>query len=137
MLPTLRKAGITVDTDFSPVPFIRADRMQLEQAVINIVDNAARAVRNNAGAKNIALRIVRDEDRISLCIADNGPGISLSDRERIFDPFYTTASDGTGIGLSIVQRIVADHSGVIHVGESPMGGAEFRLEFPLPRTEHA
>lgn len=137
MLPTLRKAGITVDTDFSPVPFIRADRMQLEQAVINIVDNAARAVRNNAGAKNIALRIVRDEDRISLCIADNGPGISLSDRERIFDPFYTTASDGTGIGLSIVQRIVADHSGVIHVGESPMGGAEFRLEFPLPSTENA
>jgi PAS domain S-box-containing protein len=137
MLPTLRKAGITVDTDFSPVPAIRADRMQLEQAVINIVDNAARAVRNNAGEKNITLRIVRDEDRVRLCVADNGPGISLSDRERIFDPFYTTASDGTGIGLSIVQRIVADHSGVIHVGESPMGGAEFRLEFPLPRTEHA
>ncbi|MBM9532131.1 hypothetical protein JWG42_18420, partial [Desulfoprunum benzoelyticum] len=46
MLPTLRKAGITVDTDFAPVPAILGDRMQLEQAVINIVDNAARAVRN-------------------------------------------------------------------------------------------
>jgi len=110
--------------------------MQLEQAVINIVDNAARAVRNNAEAKNIALRIVREEDRLSLRIADNGPGITPADRERIFDPFYTTASDGTGIGLSIVQRIVADHSGTIHVGESPTGGAEFRLEFPLPATEH-
>jgi PAS domain S-box-containing protein len=136
MLPTLRKAGITVDTEFSPVPAIPGDRMQLEQAVINIVDNAARAMRNNAGAKNIALRIVREEDRLSLCIADNGPGITPADRERIFDPFYTTASDGTGIGLSIVQRIVADHSGTIHVGESPAGGAEFRLEFPLPATEH-
>ena len=109
--------------------------MQLEQAVINIVDNAARAVRANTGAKTIAMRIVCDEDRLSLSIADNGPGISPADRERIFDPFYTTASDGTGIGLSIVQRIVADHSGTIHVGESPLGGAEFRLEFPLPNTE--
>lgn len=136
MLPTLRKAGITVDTEFSPVPAILGDRMQLEQAVINIVDNAARAVRNNAEAKNIALRIVCEEDRLSLCIADNGSGITPADRERIFDPFYTTASDGTGIGLSIVQRIVADHSGTIHVGESPSGGAEFRLEFPLPATEH-
>lgn len=135
MLPTLRKAGITVDTDFAPVPAIFGDRMQLEQAVINIVDNAARAVRNNTGAKNIALRIVCDEDRLRLCVADNGPGITAADRERIFDPFYTTASDGTGIGLSIVQRIVADHNGAIHVGESPMGGAEFRLEFPLPNTE--
>jgi PAS domain S-box-containing protein len=136
MLPTLRKAGITVDTEFSHVPAILGDRMQLEQAVINIVDNAARAVRNNAEAKNIALRIVREEDRLSLRIADNGPGITPADRERIFDPFYTTASDGTGIGLSIVQRIVADHSGTIHVGESPAGGAEFRLEFPLPAAEH-
>jgi len=136
MLPTLRKAGITVDTEFSPVPAILGDRMQLEQAVINIVDNAARAVRNNAETKNIALRIVCEADRLSLCIADNGPGITPADRERIFDPFYTTASDGTGIGLSIVQRIVADHSGTIHVGESPAGGAEFRLEFPLPATEH-
>jgi len=136
MLPTLRKAGIAVDTEFSPVPAILGDRMQLEQAVINIVDNAARAVRNNAEVKNIALRIVREEDRLSLRIADNGPGITPADRERIFDPFYTTASDGTGIGLSIVQRIVADHSGTIHVGESPTGGAEFRLEFPLPTTEH-
>ena len=135
MLPTLRKAGVTVDTDFAPVPAILGDRMQLEQAVINIVDNAARAVRNNSGAKTIAMRIVCDEDRLVLCVEDNGPGITPADRERIFDPFYTTASDGTGIGLSIVQRIVADHSGAIHVGESPMGGAEFRLEFPLPNTE--
>lgn len=136
MLPTLRKAGITVDMEFGSVPDILGDRMQLEQAVINILDNAARAVRNNEGAKGITVRVMPDGDRAILCIADNGPGISLPDRERIFDPFYTTASDGTGIGLSIVQRIVVDHSGAIHVGESPTGGAEFRLEFPLPATEH-
>lgn len=135
MLPTLRKACITVDTDFASVPDILGDRMQLEQAVINILDNAARSVRHTDGPKVIAVRVMKDDDRVILCIADNGPGISPSDRERIFDPFYTTASDGTGIGLSIVQRIVADHSGTIHVGESPSCGAEFRLEFPLPTME--
>lgn len=135
MLPTLRKAGIVVDTELAPVPGILGDRMQLEQAVINILDNAARAVRHNEGAKTITVRLTPGDDRVTISVADNGPGILAADRERIFDPFYTTSSDGTGIGLSIVQRIVADHSGTIHVGESPLGGAEFRLDFPLPDTE--
>jgi len=136
MIPTLRKAGITVDTEFSPVPPILGDRMQLEQTVINIVDNAARAVRQNETDKAITLRVFAAENRVCLSIADNGPGIAPPDRERIFDPFYTTANDGTGIGLSIVQRIVADHNGTIQVAESPQGGAEFRLEFPVSATEH-
>ncbi len=136
MIPTLRKAGIAVDTEFSPAPPILGDRMQLEQTVINIVDNAARAVRQNETDKAITLRVFVAENRVCLSIADNGPGIAPPDRERIFDPFYTTANDGTGIGLSIVQRIVADHNGTIQVAESPQGGAEFRLEFPVSATEH-
>lgn len=134
--PTLRKAGVDVVTDFAPAPMIRGDRMQLEQAVVNIVDNAARAVRQGDGQKRVEIRIDAAEDRVLLTVGDTGPGIAKADRERVFDPFYTTASDGTGIGLSIVQRIVADHRGVIRVAESPLGGAEFRLEFPLPAPEH-
>jgi PAS domain S-box-containing protein len=136
MAPTLRKAGIAVDTDFTAVPPIQGDRMQLEQAVVNIVDNAARAVRDRETDRNVTLRIFAADNRVCLSIADNGPGIDNADRERIFDPFYTTANDGTGIGLSIVQRIIADHGGTIRVAESPQGGAEFRLEFPVPATEH-
>ena len=136
LAPTLRKAGVTLDTSFAQTPPIRGDRMQLEQAVVNIVDNAARAMRQTEGDKRIEIRIEASEDRVSLTVADSGPGIAEADRERVFDPFYTTASDGTGIGLSIVQRIVADHGGVIRVGQSPFGGAEFRLEFPLPTQEH-
>ncbi len=136
LAPTLRKAGVSVTTNFEKTPPIRGDRMQLEQAVVNIVDNAARAVRQGDGEKRIEIRIGAAEGRVSLTVGDNGPGIAPADRERIFDPFYTTASDGTGIGLSIVQRIVADHGGVIRVAESPLGGAEFRLEFPIPAAEH-
>lgn len=134
--PTLRKAGVDVSASLVPVPPIRGDRMQLEQAVVNIVDNAARALRSRDGGKRVAVSLDSSEGRVRLTIADNGPGIPQADQERIFDPFYTTASDGTGIGLSIVQRIVADHDGSIRVSQSPLGGAEFSVEFPVPAAEN-
>ena len=133
--PTLRKAGVDVSVDLSPAPPIRGDRMQLEQAVVNIVDNAARALRSRDDGKGVAISVDSLDGRVRLTIADNGPGIPQADLERIFDPFYTTASDGTGIGLSIVQRIVADHDGTIRVTRSPLGGAEFTLEFPASAAE--
>jgi PAS domain S-box-containing protein len=134
--PTLRKAGVDVSASLAPVPPIHGDRMQLEQAVVNIVDNAARALRSRDGGKRVAVSLDSSEGRVRLTIADNGPGIPQADQERIFDPFYTTASDGTGIGLSIVQRIVADHDGSIRVSQSPLGGAEFSVEFPVPAAEN-
>ena len=129
MAATLRAAGITLETEFGRPAVIHGDRMQLEQAVINILDNAARATRQ-AEVKRMGVVLDSAEGLVRLTIGDSGPGIPERDRERIFDPFYTTASDGTGIGLSIVQRIVADHHGSIRVGASPLGGAEFCLEFP-------
>lgn len=136
MAPTLRKAGITVGTRFFAVPPIMGDRMQLEQAVINILDNASRALRQGQDEKRIDIAVSAAAGRVRLSIADNGPGITAKDQERIFDPFYTTAADGTGIGLSIVQRIVADHRGAIQVRESQRGGAEFLLEFPTSDGEN-
>ena len=136
MAPTLRKAGITVGTRFFAVPPIMGDRMQLEQAVINILDNASRALRLGLDEKRIDIAVSAAAGRVRLSIADNGPGITAKDQERIFDPFYTTAADGTGIGLSIVQRIVADHRGAIQVRESQRGGAEFLLEFPTSDGEN-
>ena len=129
MAATLRAAGIAVETELDRPAVIHGDRMQLEQAVINVLDNAARAIRNTK-AKRLRIGLDHAEGLVRLSIGDSGPGIPERDRERIFDPFYTTASDGTGIGLSIVQRIVADHHGSIRVGASPLGGAEFCLEFP-------
>jgi nitrogen-specific signal transduction histidine kinase len=53
----------------------------------------------------------------------------------MFDPFFTTRQDGSGIGLSIAQRIIADHSGSIDVGSSKLGGAEFRVELPIDKRK--
>ena len=64
-------------------------------------------------------------------IADSGPGVPLESRNRIFEPFYTTKKEGTGIGLSLVDRIVRDHGGLISVGTSKWGGAEFKIRIPI------
>jgi signal transduction histidine kinase len=64
-------------------------------------------------------------------VADNGPGIPESARERVFQPFFTTRSRGTGLGLAIVQKIVVTHNGRVGVGVSAAGGASIDLTFPL------
>ena len=66
-------------------------------------------------------------------VADSGPGVGDDDRERIFEPFYTTKADGkgTGLGLPIVRNIVEQHRGQITVGRSDLGGAAFRVVLPI------
>jgi two-component system sensor histidine kinase PilS (NtrC family) len=66
-----------------------------------------------------------------LTVDDNGPGIAESDRDRVFQPFFTTRSRGTGLGLSVVQKIVVTHNGRVTVGRSPMGGASIEILFPM------
>ena len=69
--------------------------------------------------------------RIAVSVADNGPGVPEGDRARVFEPFYTTKSDGkgTGLGLSIVRNIVEQHGGEIRLTPSNLGGAEFTCLF--------
>ena len=72
------------------------------------------------------------EAKIILRVSDNGPGVAKNDRERIFEPFYTTRAEGTGLGLAIIKQIAELHKGRITVGYSSMGGAMFTLHLPLP-----
>ncbi|MBW1798969.1 MAG: HAMP domain-containing histidine kinase [Deltaproteobacteria bacterium] len=63
-----------------------------------------------------------------MSISDSGPGVPSNIRDKIFDPFFSTKNDGTGIGLSIAQRIVIDHGGSLTVSQSKWGGAEFTIK---------
>jgi signal transduction histidine kinase len=72
-------------------------------------------------------------NQVLISVADTGPGIPLSLRDKIFDPFYTTKSNGSGIGLSLCHRIIADHGGSLSVTNSKWGGAEFRIEIPIEK----
>jgi signal transduction histidine kinase len=71
-----------------------------------------------------------------ICVADNGPGIPEHDLQKIFLPFYTTKSEGTGLGLAVVQKVALQHGGSIEAHNLSQGGAEFLLWLPL-RQENA
>jgi signal transduction histidine kinase len=79
----------------------------------------------------ILVRALRQGSRALLQVHDSGPGVPARDRARVFDPYFTTKGDGTGLGLPIVKKVVLEHAGEIQCGKSELGGAEFCIELPL------
>jgi signal transduction histidine kinase len=106
--------------------------IQLEQVFINLLANARDAVAD-APRKLIAIRCTVEGGQVCVTVRDTGPGIPEGLEQRIFDPFFTTkdVGTGTGLGLSITYSIIEEHHGTIAVTNSPHGGAEFVLAFPL------
>jgi PAS domain S-box-containing protein len=108
-----------------------ADPFRLEQVFRNILDNALAACHNPV---EIAIRAAeaRFDDRpaVRVAVRDNGPGLSPEQAEKLFEPFYTTKTRGTGLGMAIVKRIVDAHGGRIEVGDQAGPGAEIVLTLP-------
>jgi signal transduction histidine kinase len=117
------------------VPPTWADGHQIQQVVVNLVGNAIQAMRPLDTPRQIAItsRLLREPARISLEIADSGPGIPAAVQERIFEPFFTTKpqGEGTGLGLSLCRRTLEEHGGTITVQSEVGHGATFRLELPV------
>ncbi len=129
---TLRKAGVRVTHDFGPdLPGCFGDPGLMEQVFLNLIQNAANAVRDAQPDKHIAVRSYLEEERVVISIDDSGPGVPLGLREKIFDPFFTTSNEGSGIGLSIAHRIIGAHNGELNVDNSPLGGARFVIAIPV------
>lgn len=129
---TLGKADIDLEQQLaSDLKPCRIDPRMIEQVVLNLITNAAEAMRDTPGTKRIGVSTRVEKGRIIVRVDDSGPGVPKHLRNKVFDPFYTTKSDSTGIGLSICQRIISDHGGVLRVAESPWGGAEFIIELPV------
>jgi signal transduction histidine kinase len=104
---------------------VRVDREQLARVLVNLVQNALDAARSNP-APRVEVRV----EEGALHVDDNGPGIPVSERERVFEPYFTTKEQGTGLGLAIVKRIIGDHGGSIRIETSPLGGARITLRLP-------
>ncbi len=114
---------------------IRGDEDQLKQLVWNLLRNALQAM-EKTGRLRATVRRKEDESApgkqfVEFCIEDAGPGIDAEARDKIFDPFYTTRSDGTGLGLPTVLRIAEEHQAQLAVDESELGGAAFHVRFLL------
>ena len=129
---TLRKRGIKIDMDLAPdLPPCLIDQRQVEQVILNLINNAAEAMRHTKTEKCIEIASFAKDRFVTVTVSDSGPGVPLHMKEAIFDPFYTTGSDRSGIGLSIARRIITDHAGFLKVTDNPSGGARFHIEIPL------
>ena len=133
-LVTMRKNDIKIEKSLAPnLPPCYADPHLIEQVVLNLITNAAKAMENSNGNKRVQIKSSARNNTLRIQVADSGPGVPFELREKIFDPFFTTKDDGSGIGLNIAQRIVADHNGSISLDSSKWGGAEFKIELPIER----
>jgi len=113
--------------------YVRGDRVQLQQVVVNLVMNAVQAM-DDAGNGRGRLSISTcqlEPDRVRLAVRDSGSGIPAGNADRLFDPFFTTKADGMGIGLSICRSIVEAHAGRIWAESPDGGGALLQVELPL------
>ncbi len=118
-------ATVEVDTEQAP-PRWPLDALKLERVLSNLLDNAHQAAPQ--GTIEASARL--EDQRLVYEIRDHGPGVPAEERERIFEPFHTTRTRGTGLGLAVARRIVEQHGGHLEVRDAPGGGACFRLELP-------
>ena len=129
---TLRKSGIKIVKALNDdLPPCHIDPLLIEEVILNLITNAAEAMKNKEGIKKIMITTSMKNDRITVRVSDSGPGVTPDLKDKIFDPFYTTKNGSTGIGLSLSHRIITDHGGSIDVSISKWGGAEFVIEFPV------
>lgn len=121
-----RKIKLTIDVTPENLQ-ITADRKLLEQVIINLVKNAIQSI-DKKGI--ISIRSYKEQEKNTIQVSDNGPGISKEELENIFIPFYTTREGGSGIGLNISQQIIRKHGGTIHVCSEPYKETTFTISLP-------
>ena len=134
--PELEKQGISRHLELtSKLPLITADKIQIEQVVINLVQNAIEAiVTANTRTPTLTISSRRADDYIEVVVHDNGPGLDSSMVNRIFDAFYSTRTDGMGLGLAISRSIIEAHGGQLRVESHPGSGTSFYFTLPLTGT---
>ncbi len=133
LLNHLLKDRIAVRRQYGPVGSVECVRSQIDQVFLNVLANAAQAIR---GPGTITIETSRDGAMAVIRVSDTGPGIAPEALGRIFDPFFTTkpVGEGTGLGLSISYEIITKHGGEIRAESPPEGGAAFTLRLPVARA---
>ena len=126
--PDLDRRAIKILTAIDCPSPLMADASQLTQALLNLVINAVQAIDHGG---QIDLCAVEVSGALHLSVTDTGPGIPAGKMSAIFEPYYTTKADGSGLGLWIAQQIALAHGGNIQAANAPSGGATFTLKLPL------
>jgi two-component system, NtrC family, sensor kinase len=134
------RGHLVINTVLADLPQAECLPGKLNQAVMNLLTNAAQAVKARHGENGegvVSIRTFHEAGRITIAVHDNGVGMTDEVKARIFEPFFTTkgVGEGTGLGLSITYSIVQKHNGIIAVESTPGQGSEFRITFPVRHQE--
>lgn len=116
---SVQGGGVTIRRDWQARQAVRIGAPELQQVLLNLIVNALQAL---AGHGRLWLATADEQDRVVLVVADDGPGIKARHLPRVFDPFFTTRTSGTGLGLAVSFAIVRRHGGEITIGTRPGGG---------------
>jgi two-component system sensor histidine kinase DctS len=133
-----RDKGISVAYELAErLPAVIADRVLIEQVLLNLVRNAADAMEDTPQRqRRIVIRTFADEQgHAGVAVSDSGSGVTQECMDRLFEPYFTTKADGTGMGLAICRSTIDAHNGRIWAINNPEGGATF--QFTLPPAQPA
>jgi two-component system NtrC family sensor kinase len=132
----LEVADVRVERELAPnLPYTMADPHQLQQVILNLINNAADAIKDARGHGTLRVASGLHAGRLRVSVSDDGTGIAPATLPRIFDPFFTTkeVGKGTGLGLSVSYGIVREHGGEIQVESEPGQGTTFHVDLPVER----
>lgn len=116
---------------------IKADHIQLEQVVLNLLRNSMESLQQQAGDRSIDITTTEDNGNITVSVSDNGPGVQPDSLDRLFHPFYTTKKHGMGLGLSISRSIIEAHGGQLKMIEKQENnGCTFRFMIPVDTSDN-
>ena len=133
-----RLDGVRLEMDLAAdLPPVHVDPEQFKRVVINLVDNAAEAMRDSLVRMLLVATRTISPDAVELLVADTGCGISADDKEKLFLPYFSTKNRGTGLGLAIVSHILSEHGARIRTEDNRPTGARFYVEVPVAATETA
>jgi len=130
----IQQNGVALEIQLSEhIPIIMADRVQLQQVILNLMMNAIEAMnRDGEGPRELLVRSEVDESKhVVISVQDSGPGFDPKRLEHLFDAFYTTKPHGLGMGLSISRSIVDAHRGRLWATANVPRGAVFQLALPI------
>jgi signal transduction histidine kinase len=125
-----KRHSVTIRTDLAKeLPRVMADRVQLQQVLLNLMLNGIEAIRDTSGELRIQSQLAGD-GQLLIAITDTGVGLPVGNPDQIFEAFFTTKSQGTGLGLAITRSIIESHGGRIWASANSGRGATFFFTLP-------
>jgi PAS domain S-box-containing protein len=127
-----RLEGVDLQIELAPdLPLVLLDPEQFKRVVVNLVDNAAEAMRDSPLKRLLVRTAASSPESLELLVADTGCGISAADKEKLFLPYFSTKERGTGLGLAIVSHILSEHGARVRVEDNRPAGARFYIDIPV------